>query len=358
MIHTSTAPPRIAPAVAPSPRRFERSAQAPSHKLVAALERLEDLPALAHTRDRLLRLLDDPRASRQDIVLTVESDVSLAIEVLRLGDAGGTAPRANVVDCLERIGEDLRHLVARMPTFDFFDRGSTLTSELGRLRLHSLATQDALQRICNELERPVTGQASVAALLHDVGKVALSQTSQQYHDLLRASATPEQRTRVEQQAFGIDHAAAGGIALRRMGLPLELAAAVENHHSAHAQGDAALVRVADMLAHYEALGQVDSGELARAAALIGLDGDALRRLLYNSPRLAAAGRPHLDPCPLSPRQLDVLRLLRDGKRYKEIAAALGLSDSTVRSHTHVMYRRLHVNDRAQAVLRAADRGWI
>jgi len=170
--------------------------------------------------------------------------------------------------------------------------------------------------------------------------------------------TPEQRTKVEQQAFGMDHAAAGGAALRRLELPIESIVAVENHHSAHAQGDAALIRVADMLAHYEALGRIDAGELARAAALIGLDGAALRRLLYNSPRLAAAGRPHLDPCPLSRRQLDVLRLLRDGKRYKEIAADLGLSDSTVRSHTNVAYRRLGVTDRAQAVLRASERGWI
>jgi putative nucleotidyltransferase with HDIG domain len=305
-----------------------------------------------------MRLLDDPGASQREIVLTVESDVSLALEVLRRGNPRGAVQRADVVDCLERIGDDLRHLVERMPTFDFFDRASALTADLGRLRLHSLATQDAMQRICDELERPVTGPASVAALLHDLGKIALSQASHQYHDLLRSSATPEQRARIEQQAFGIDHATAGGVALRRMGLPVELAAAVENHHSAHAQGDAALIRVADMLAHYEALGQIDAGELARAASLIGLDGDALRRLLYNSPRLAAAGRRHVDPCPLSPRQLDVLRLLRDGKRYKEIAAALGLSDSTVRSHTHVMYRRLKVNDRAQAVLRAADRGWI
>jgi putative nucleotidyltransferase with HDIG domain len=358
MIHTPTAPPHIAPVVTPHPRRFERSTDAPSRWLGESLETLENLPALAHTRDRLMRLLGDPGASQQEIVLTIESDVSLAIEVLRQGDPGGTAQRANVVDCLAWIGEDLGPLVARLPTFDFFDRASALTSQLGRLRLHALATQDAVQRICNELKRPVTGQASVAALVHDIGKLALGQGSHQYHDLLRASATPEQRTRVEQQAFGIDHAAAGGVALRRMGLPVELAMAVENHHSVHAQGDAALVRVADMLAHYEALGQIDSGELARAASLIGLDGDALRRLLYNSPRLAAAGRPHLDPCPLSPRQLDVLRLLRDGKRYKEIAAALGLSDSTVRSHTHVVYRRLQVNDRAQAVLRASDRGWI
>jgi DNA-binding NarL/FixJ family response regulator len=44
--------------------------------------------------------------------------------------------------------------------------------------------------------------------------------------------------------------------------------------------------------------------------------------------------------------------------YKEIAAELGISASTVRSHAHATYVTLRVNDRAQAVLRATEMGWI
>jgi putative nucleotidyltransferase with HDIG domain len=357
-MHTITTPPPVLPADPAPVRRFERTTSAPTHRLVDAFETLESLPILSHTRGRLMRMLEDPQRSVQEIVLTIESDVALAIAVLRRGDPSGTARRANVAECVALLGDELTRLVERMPTFDFFDRSHGLSSELAGMRVHALATQAALQHICDELQQPVSGQASVAALLHDIGKLVLAQTSNQYHELGRATATPEQRIRVEQQAFSLDHATAGGAALRRLGLPVELALVVEGHHNPHAHGDAALVRVADMLAHYEAAGQVDAGELAHAATLIGLDGDALRRLLYNAPRLSASGRPQLDPCPLSGRQLDVLRLLRDGKRYKEIAATLGVSDSTVRSHTYVAYQRLHVNDRAQAVLRATARGWI
>lgn len=64
------------------------------------------------------------------------------------------------------------------------------------------------------------------------------------------------------------------------------------------------------------------------------------------------------PCPLSSRELDVLIGLSDGKVYKEIARELSLSASTVRSHAHHAYRKLDVADRAQAVLLAAERGWI
>jgi DNA-binding NarL/FixJ family response regulator len=57
-------------------------------------------------------------------------------------------------------------------------------------------------------------------------------------------------------------------------------------------------------------------------------------------------------------QLRVIRELAQGKVYKEIAADLKLSPSTVRSHLHGAYDRLGVSDRAQAVLMCANEGWL
>ena len=64
------------------------------------------------------------------------------------------------------------------------------------------------------------------------------------------------------------------------------------------------------------------------------------------------------PSPLSDRERDALRGLAEGKVYKEIASDLGLSASTVRSHLSSAYAKLDVSDRAQAVLLAAERGWL
>jgi DNA-binding NarL/FixJ family response regulator len=61
---------------------------------------------------------------------------------------------------------------------------------------------------------------------------------------------------------------------------------------------------------------------------------------------------------LSPRETQLLQLLAEGKVYKQIAAEKGLSPSTVRTHLHNAYAKLEVGDRAQAVLRATERGWI
>ena len=79
--------------------------------------------------------------------------------------------------------------------------------------------------------------------------------------------------------------------------------------------------------------------------------------MYELPYTGNAKR-HVDPCPLSRRELEVLKQLAEGKVYKQIAQELGLSTSTVRTHLHNTYAKLGANDRAQAVLIATDRGWL
>jgi LuxR family transcriptional regulator, maltose regulon positive regulatory protein len=56
--------------------------------------------------------------------------------------------------------------------------------------------------------------------------------------------------------------------------------------------------------------------------------------------------------PLSARELDVLRLLSDGRSNAEIARALFVEQSTVKTHLIHLYRKLGVSSRTQAVNRA------
>jgi DNA-binding NarL/FixJ family response regulator len=54
---------------------------------------------------------------------------------------------------------------------------------------------------------------------------------------------------------------------------------------------------------------------------------------------------------LTPREDDVLQLLSKGYRNKEIAEQLFISVETVRRHVHVIYGKLHVRSRTEAVLK-------
>lgn len=57
---------------------------------------------------------------------------------------------------------------------------------------------------------------------------------------------------------------------------------------------------------------------------------------------------------LSRRELEVLQLLRDGLTNKEIAAALFISENTVKNHLKSIYAKLGATTRAHAVAKAAE----
>ena len=62
--------------------------------------------------------------------------------------------------------------------------------------------------------------------------------------------------------------------------------------------------------------------------------------------------------PLSDRELEVLRQVATGSSNKEIAATFVIAEGTVKNHLTNILRKLEVQDRAQAVLKARDLGLI
>ena len=64
------------------------------------------------------------------------------------------------------------------------------------------------------------------------------------------------------------------------------------------------------------------------------------------------------PPALSPRELDVLRLVAAGRSNPEIAAALFIGDATVKTHLQKVFGKLEVADRTRAVTRAMELGLL
>ena len=60
--------------------------------------------------------------------------------------------------------------------------------------------------------------------------------------------------------------------------------------------------------------------------------------------------------PLSERELSILKEMQEGTNLKAIATAQFISYETVRTHVKNIYRKLHVNSRAEAIMKASQQG--
>lgn len=95
-----------------------------------------------------------------------------------------------------------------------------------------------------------------------------------------------------------------------------------------------------------------------------------RAILIEAVRAVAAGQRYLPPATaarlveameserLTTRELDVLKLLAQGERNREIAEALGLAEPTVKIHVNNLLRKLQAKDRTEATVIALKRGLI
>jgi len=106
-----------------------------------------------------------------------------------------------------------------------------------------------------------------------------------------------------------------------------------------------------------------SPEQLVAAVRLVRSGDALlapsitRRLVERfAPRAVSHQAVHGDLSELTPRELEVLRLLARGLSNAELAAQLTLSEATVKTHVARILAKLQLRDRVQAVVLAYETG--
>jgi putative nucleotidyltransferase with HDIG domain len=329
-------------------------------RLAEAFEAVSHLAALMESRRRLLRACERETSSPDQLAEVIESDPALVIAVVRAAANAGSAPRGGgvrqAVEALTLPGA--RALAAAMDVYDPFDAPSAPSGRRERFRRHAVATRHAADRIAELVRLGERDELAVAALLHDVGRLVLADLYGTFERLDDADATPDERIRRERRELGIDHALVGAVLVRRWGLPPGVAVAIERHHAPDADGHAAVIRLADLIAHYADGDPAPPDALASAASRVGIERERLIPLLYQFPHTGIVRRRSSDPCPLSDREIDALRGLAEGKVYKQIAHELSLSVSTIRTHLHNVYRKVGAVDRAQAVLIARDRGWI
>lgn len=136
------------------------------------------------------------------------------------------------------------------------------------------------------------------------------------------------------------------------------------HAIRHDFPDARFVMLSTYVCDEEIYGALQAGAMAYLVKSVQ------REELMTAIRKAAAGQRHIPAevaarladrvagSRLSAREIEVLRLLVSGRRNREIAAALTITEGTVKLHVSSILEKLGANDRTEAVTMALQRGIV
>jgi HD-like signal output (HDOD) protein len=200
----------------------------------AAIRRLPALPALLH---ELMRELRDADADIKHLEERISSDASLTTRVLKMANSPFYVRSGEVVDvgrAVMTLGfRTVANLVMAAGLRNTMGPSLAIpTFQSNGVFMFSLASGLACARLPRKVAalRDVADEMFVAGLLHDVGRIAMSEFYPRVKREIEANAASALEPVSEHRLLGIDHQQVGGLVHQRWGLPEELLGAITRHH--------------------------------------------------------------------------------------------------------------------------------
>jgi putative nucleotidyltransferase with HDIG domain len=199
-----------------------------------ANEFLRRLPALPTVATRLLSLMGKEDTSLKEVGDVVSSDGVLAAEVLRMSNSAMFNVRSEVRTILQALAimglERVKGLACTVALRNYLGNVLQIPA-LKRCWRHNLATAVIADEIAT-WARLDSGEAYTAAILHDIGRLALItiDPSRYLQILDRVATEGVPLSQLEQYAYGMDHAEAGAWLADIWKLPREVVEAIGHHH--------------------------------------------------------------------------------------------------------------------------------
>lgn len=231
-----------------------------SRSIETILDFGDKLPAFPGAVAEVIRLISDETADNDRIAAVLQRDQGMTAQVLKLANSAfyGVSRRVSTVkQALLVLGRNaVRSLVVAVASQEFLGRPQPgYMLDRGQLWEHSIATGVAAALVANRVRYRPADEAFVAGLLHDIGKVVLSEYLAQRSDELTARLDSQTELvsfiELERELLHIDHATLGGMLLERWQLPPRLGRAIRFHHAPADAGDdwklAAVVHAANAL---------------------------------------------------------------------------------------------------------------
>ncbi len=219
----------------------------------------EEIPPLPEAALQVQALIDDPNITARELATVISSDSTLTARLLKHANSSfygfpkaiGTVPLAVVVLGFDAVREIVVGTSVTDVAFKAFEQSLI---ESRKFWSHSLAVGVGARIIAQRWRTGLPGEAFVAGLLHDIGRLLLaSKYPDQYAKVVHAAKFEEQYTHeAERIQFDTDHAEVIGWLMERWQFPEQIRLAASGHHDKVEEFEESLkqtVILANWLAH-------------------------------------------------------------------------------------------------------------
>lgn len=226
-----------------------------SSRLDSYLQACEgDLPTMPAVASQVVRAVDDPDRSIEDIRKLIEQDAAIAARILKISNSalyGFPSEIQSLAHAISLLGTmTVRNLVLAASMKETYKRFGLMEkllwqhSSLAGPTAAMLATRPGI-----DVDPDI---AFTAGLMHHVGKTALANSHRNDYERVMATVYNEGRSfvEVENEIFGFSHAELGAAVVRRWGLPESLVLTIRMHHDTDklAQLDESVARLTALTA--------------------------------------------------------------------------------------------------------------
>jgi len=264
-------------------------------RLQEVAQQVGDLPSLPAAAAEVLRQLDDPSVSADDLQRVIGRDQALAAHILRIANSA--------MYCLQRQVSVLSHAIAilgldtlrsvvvaaSIRSVFYSGRRSEKSLPLHVLWEHAWGAAMAAQSIARRTAYRNSDEAFTCGLVHDLGKLVMWRNhSRTYLDIMRAvDDGGASFCDVERELLGFTHAQVGALLAMKWCFPVQLVEGILHHHDLAASADHLRLTRITSLANKAmirlGIGLEKDPDLCLdedpCARLLGMEPDAVRELL-------------------------------------------------------------------------------
>jgi len=216
------------------------------------VEALRNVPTMPGVFEEISRLMASPNTTAKDIANIISSDPTLTAKILRIVNSsfyGFPGRISNVTHALIILGFDvIRGLILGTSVFNMM-----LAKGFIGLWEHSLGCAATAGIIARKTNEPNPEEVSIAALLHDIGKVMIKIELPEESSYVDQEAAKKQIStyEAEEKILGVNHATIGNWLCQQWNLPNTLSDPIIYHHkpnlSKFARRSTTIVHVANVL---------------------------------------------------------------------------------------------------------------